>query len=196
MQLVSGLNMIDQMATSAKPTVGTPWKEQLAALIRHQPFKWLMASGIRLFVPGHRVGVALVAFNAEDEVLLLRHVFHPETPWGLPGGWLGRNESPAEGVARELREETGLSAIIGPPALVKHRKGPSHLIMAYLGWVEPGPVKLSAEILELRWFQPAQLPTPVLPFTRQAIQAAQSMARAYLQPVPSLAASSNLGDNT
>ncbi len=190
-----GLNMTDQSATSPQPTVGTPWKEQLAALIRLQPVKWLMAGGVRLVVPSHRIGVALVAFNEEDELLLLRHVFHPETPWGLPGGWLGRHESPADGLVRELREETGLTVTIGPPALVTHQPGPSHLIMAYLGTVQPGPITLSAEILEARWFALSDLPAGTHPFTRQAARAAQPLRQLGRRPSSELAALTNLGDN-
>lgn len=184
--------MINQSATNTPAAVGTPWKEQLAALVRHRPFNWLLAGAVRLVVPSHRIGVALVAFNAEDELLLLRHVFHPQVPWGLPGGWLNRNEAPADGLARELREETGLRATIGPPLTVAHFAAPSHMVMVYLGWVEPGPVKLSAEILEARWFALSQLPRPEHPLTRQAVRAAQKVRPLF--PAP-LATSPNLVDN-
>lgn len=187
--------MINQPATSTKPAAGTPWKEQLAALIRHQPFRWLMAGAVRLVVPSHRIGVALVAFNAEGEVLLLRHVFHPEIPWGLPGGWLTRNENPVAGLIREVREETGLEATVGPPALIAHRKNPSHLAMAYLGWVKPGPLTLSAEILEARWFSLSDLPQPEHPLTRQAASAAEPLRALHPRPMTGLAAQSDLGDN-
>lgn len=187
--------MIDQPATRIKPIVGTPWKEQLAALIRYQPFRWLMAGGVRLVVPSHRLGVALVAFNSEDELLLLRHVFHPDVPWGLPGGWLGRNESPTGGLIRELREETGLAVTVGPPVVVAHHQDPSHMVMVYLGWVQPGPVTLSAEILEARWFPLGHLPQPQHPLTQHAIQAAQPLRAIYPRPAFGVADPADLGDN-
>jgi ADP-ribose pyrophosphatase YjhB (NUDIX family) len=34
--------------------------------------------------------------------------------WELPGGRLDRNESLEHGLAREIREETSLSAVVGP----------------------------------------------------------------------------------
>ena len=83
------------------------WKESVARLVRRQPFRRMLAWGVRIVVPRQRVGVSLVAFNTDEEVFLLRHVFHTAIPWGLPGGWLARDEAPARGVARELREETG-----------------------------------------------------------------------------------------
>ena len=83
------------------------WKESVARLVRRQPFRRMLARGVRIVVPRQRVGVSLVAFNTDEEVFLLRHVFHTAIPWGLPAGWLARDEAPARGVARELREETG-----------------------------------------------------------------------------------------
>ncbi len=62
---------------------------------------------------------------------MLRHVFHPAWPWGLPGGWLKRNEAPEEGALRELKEETGLTAVIGPSILVSHGDHPVHTGIAY-----------------------------------------------------------------
>jgi ADP-ribose pyrophosphatase YjhB (NUDIX family) len=145
------------------------WKEGVARLTQRWPFSDLMAWGVRLIVPRQRVGVALVAFNSKEEVLLLRHVFHIGTPWGLPGGWLGRNEAPADGLARELREETGRAVAIGPPIHVAYETRPPHLILAYLGWLEPGAMCFNAEIVEARWFATDELPRPLWPFTEKAI---------------------------
>ena len=47
------------------------WKESVARLVRRQPFRGMMAWGVRAVVPRQRVGVALVAFNADEEVFLL-----------------------------------------------------------------------------------------------------------------------------
>lgn len=187
--------MIDQPVITATQSLAAPWKEQLAALTRFRPFRWAMVAGVGMAVPRQRVGAALVAFNAKGEVLLLRHTFHPGVPWGLPGGWMGRNESPAEGLARELFEETGLRATIGPPVLVTHRKRPSCLTLAFLGSVEPGPATLSMEILELRWFPPGETPQPERPFTRQAIDAARNVMAGTSAPVAPLATAPDLGDN-
>ncbi len=159
-------------------------KEGLARLMRRPPLNGLMAWGVRLFVPRQRVGVALVTFNAKEEVLLLRHVFHAANPWGLPGGWLGRNESPGDGVAREMREETGLDVLLGPPVYAARENPPSHIIMAYLGWLLPGEMAFSAEIHEARWFALDRLPRPLWPFTEKAIAAGLKQFRLMPAPVP------------
>jgi ADP-ribose pyrophosphatase YjhB (NUDIX family) len=153
------------------------WKEGVARLARRQPFSGLMAWGVRLAIPRQRVGVALVAFNSKEEVLLLRHVFHAGTPWGLPGGWLGRNEAPVDGLARELREETGQAAVIGPPIHVAYETRPPHLILAYLGWIQPGAMRFNAEVVEAQWFAVDEMPRPLWPFTEKAIAMGLEMFR-------------------
>lgn len=130
-----------------------------------------MLWGIRLIVPRQRLGVTMVALDEQSRVLLLRHVFHPEYPWGLPGGWLGRNEAPAEGVMRELWEETGLTAVLGPTLLVRREDHPPHIGIAYLGYIQPGTITLSNEIIEAAWFDADDLP-PLYPFMADAIQTA------------------------
>lgn len=140
-----------------------------------------MALGIRLVVPRQRIGVALVAFNPNEEVLLLRHVFHAGPAWGLPGGWLGRNEAPVNGLARELREETGRQALIGPPIHVAHETRPPHLVMAYLGWLQPGTMRFNAEIMEARWFATDDLPRPLWPFTEKVIAMGLDLQRMISQ---------------
>lgn len=158
--------------------VADAWKEGVARLVRRRPFNSFLAWGVRTFVPRQRVGVALVAFNANEEVLLLRHVFHTSTPWGLPGGWLSRDEAPAAGLARELREETGLEALIGPVVCAEHQAEPPHIVLAFLGSVHPGPMVFSGEILDGGWFHLERLPHPLWPFTERAIAAALPLFRA------------------
>ena len=162
--------------------VADEWKERITRLVQRPPFNTLLVWGVRLMVPRQRVGVALVAFNANEEVFLLRHVFHTVTPWGLPGGWLERDEAPTAGLARELREETGLEVAMGPVIAVSHEKHPPHIVLAYLGWIQPGPVRYSGEVFEGRWFGLEHLPQPMWPFADQAITTALPVFRTL--PLP------------
>jgi ADP-ribose pyrophosphatase YjhB (NUDIX family) len=146
------------------------WKKLAARLVRWRIVQRLMSLAIRVVVPRHRMGVSLVALDEEGKILMLRHVFHPHAPWGLPGGWMGRGETPRACVLRELKEETGLAATLGPVVLVERDPKPDHLILVYMGRVRRAPISPSPEILEAAWFLPDALPEPLYPFTRLAIQ--------------------------
>ena len=129
-----------------------------------------MRLGIWVVVPRHQMGVG---FNNEGQILLLRHVFHPKTPWGIPGGWLNRNESPAECALRELWEETGITtAELGPVVHISREGPPPQIVVSYVASIEEDPVRLSSEILEWAWFDPDVLPEPLLPFIKISIQKA------------------------
>jgi ADP-ribose pyrophosphatase YjhB (NUDIX family) len=127
---------------------------------------------VQMIVPKHRTGVAFVAFDDEDRILMLKHVFHPGAPWGIPGGWLAKGESPAECALRELKEETGLIGELGGAVYLSHEPIPPHIGIAFSGRVQPGPISLSDEIIEARWFQQSELPRPLMPFVEHAIQQA------------------------
>jgi ADP-ribose pyrophosphatase YjhB (NUDIX family) len=51
------------------------------------------------------VGIGAVVFNARDELLLIER---PSHTWLYPTGWADVGYSPAQVVAKEVREETGL----------------------------------------------------------------------------------------
>ncbi|MCA9875063.1 MAG: NUDIX domain-containing protein [Anaerolineales bacterium] len=147
------------------------WKQRLAGLMRWPLMKRLMDLGIRLFIPKRPVGVSLVLLDEDGRVLLLRHVFHPYLPWALPGGWLKRHETPQIGVLRELREETGLTAVLGPVLAIDDVPHPNHVGIIFLGIPQPGAITLNGEILEADWFRPDDLPD-ILPFQQRAIATA------------------------
>ncbi len=148
------------------------WRRAVARVVKIPFVNYLMAWGIRLVVPRQRIGVTLVAQDEEGRVLLLHHVFHPSMPWGLPGGWLNRHEDPAKGIVRELKEETGLTAVPHAILHIQKNNSPAHLDIYYLGHVQPGPITLSAEILEAAWFPIDNLPDSLSPVTRKVIEAA------------------------
>lgn len=133
-------------------------------------------------MPRHRIGIAVVVLNDEGRVLMLKHVFHPYAPWGLPGGWLDRGESPRRGALRELREETGLSARLGPVLHITRQTEPDAVNIAFMACDLEGELHLSSEILEARWFAPDALPEPLFVFTRDAIDAAVASQAVHMGP--------------
>ncbi len=118
----------------------TRLKRSMAGLVRWRPSRWLLRLAVRLFAPQHRVGVSVIVINTDQQILLLKHVYHPTLPWGPPGGWLDKGEDPRTGAARELREETGITAEIGPLLLLEHQTPPDHIGIAYLAQL-PSPAQ-------------------------------------------------------
>ena len=153
------------------------WKQKIARLMRLPYLHGFLVWGMKLLVPRQRIGVSMIALDEAERVFLLKHVFHPNVPWGPPGGWLGRNEAPAKGVLRELYEETGLTAVIGPVVHMDLEGDPLHIAIAYLAYIRPGAISLSSEILEAQWFPWHKLPQPLYPFTEQAIRSAVQFHR-------------------
>ena len=145
----------------AKGLRKAPW---LAALLRYL---------YRLILPRFSAGVVGVILNANDEVLLVEHVFHPQYPWGLPGGWLGANEHPDEALKRELREEADLEIEVANLLLVESVRHFRHLDIAYLCQTEHKVGDLSAELLDFRWVALDGLPTEMAPFHRAALAEAK-----------------------
>jgi ADP-ribose pyrophosphatase YjhB (NUDIX family) len=159
-----------------------PLSRRLAALAQSAPWLVRLAySGYKRLQPRFTVGVVGVVFNLKGEVLLAEHVLHPIHPWGLPGGWINRNEQPHEAVTREIQEELSLKTTV-EALLLSEITFPRHLDYAYLCGTQDGDSvgHLSGELLSYGWFDPAQTP-PLLIFHRRAIASALAMRRQQLQ---------------
>lgn len=89
--------------------------------------------------------------------------------WAFPGGKLREDESPEEGLRREVREETGLAVEVVRPVLTRtfEWNGESKFGVASLcrltDGAEPEAVELSDEHRAYRWVEPeavSELETP------------------------------------
>ena len=83
--------------------------------------------------------------------------------WGLPGGYVEPNESPAETAVRETLEETALSVDVRQLVGVYTRKpgehGPHCLVVhLYLCAEHGGTLEASREGTELRYWHPEDVP--------------------------------------
>ncbi len=122
--------------------------------------------------PRFTAGVVGVVYNDSAQILIVEHVFHPGNAWGLPGGWLGARETPAEGLRRELREELGLEVeILLPLAVETGDYAKTHLDIAYLCRAVGDVKMLSYELLSYRWIPPESMPR-LLRFHTLAVEAA------------------------
>lgn len=81
------------------------------------------------------VAVGGIVFDPEGRVLLVERAKPPGVgQWSVPGGRLEGNETLAQAVAREVREETGLVVEVGPLSCVVERMGDDfhYVILDYL----------------------------------------------------------------
>jgi len=149
--------------------------QSLASVIRRFPgLLTIPYHTYRFFQPKYSVGVVGVVFNEVGQVLLVEHVFHAQHPWGLPGGWIGRNEDPDRAVEREFREELELD-VQAEHLLLTERTQPNHLDIAFRCNSAGQIGTLSYELLGYDWFSLDDLPT-MYPFQKLAITAAVEQA--------------------
>jgi 8-oxo-dGTP diphosphatase len=100
------------------------------------------------------VGVNGVITNAAGEALLFKHAYR-KTPWGMPGGWLG-HERPADGLIREVREESGLEIAVDRVADAWYEKnvyGVHVYCIVLIGRVVGGAFRPSAEVSQCGYFR-------------------------------------------
>jgi len=139
---------------------------------------WLVEMSLRLWrlqQPKVTLGAVGILFDAEGRVLLVEHTLHPQTPWGLPGGWVNRGEEPAAAVRRELQEELSINVIVGQVILIGV-PFPNHLDTAFLCHTDDSVGTLSFELLDYGWFHLDELPR-LLSFHYAALQQALTLTQ-------------------
>jgi len=158
------------------PTMKRAKRDRLAQALKRVP--WLVEAVImamRWTQAHYTAGVVGVVLNTRGEVLLVEHVLHPNCPWGLPGGWMGRREDPATTLKRELQEELGLEVQIIRPLLIQNDFSRiNHLDIAFLCEAANNVSQLSRELLDYRWLTADQAP-PLKPFHAAALAAAATV---------------------
>jgi ADP-ribose pyrophosphatase YjhB (NUDIX family) len=126
-----------------------------------------------------RASVSALVLNADTRLLLQRRSDNGR--WGLPGGSVEIGESVADAIRREVLEETGLDTAVvrligvySDPALqvVRYRDGNvvHYVSLCFLCRVSGGQLRTCEETLELGFFDPAAIPSDVLPMHRIRIQ--------------------------
>ena len=113
------------------------------------------------------VGVGAIVFDDAGRVLLVRRGKPPDAGrWSVPGGKLERSETLVQGVAREVREETGLVVEVGALACVVERIDDPHhhfVILDYFARVIGGTLAAASDVTDVRFADDAEL--SALPLT-------------------------------
>lgn len=142
---------------------------RVAEILQHVPwFVRLMTHVYRLGRPHFTAGVIGVVINPHGQILLVEHVFHPDYPWGMPGGWVDRRETMEESLKRELREELELDVEIETVLTIRNSVVHHyHIDIFYLCRPLNNVGSLSSELLSYQWVSPHDLPP--LHSTQQAV---------------------------
>jgi ADP-ribose pyrophosphatase YjhB (NUDIX family) len=155
-----------------KPT----FAQRVALYLRQVPGILFIGNVLwRLVQPRFTVGAVGVVFDSNGGVLLAAHAFHTKHTWGLPGGWVDRNEDPAVTVRREMMEELSLAVEVGP-VLLAERPYRNHIDLAFLCRAHGIPGQLNYEVTECAWFKQDELPE-ILDVHRRAIIRARELMR-------------------
>lgn len=113
------------------------------------------------------VGVGAVILR-NQEVLIVRRANPPlQGEWSIPGGALDLGEKLRDGVAREVREETGLDVEVGPVLDVfdsifpdsEGRTQYHYVLIDYLCHPRAGTLAAASDASEVRWTRPEELPS-------------------------------------
>src|SRR5258706_16399114 len=116
------------------------------------------------------IGVAGVLFDDSGRILLLRHRFWAEGSWGLPGGYVKRGERLEDSLAREVREETGLS--IRVDSVLRIVSGYRLRVeILFRGTITGGQLVLdSGEVIDAKFFEGEGVAEGLLPSHHEHIQ--------------------------
>lgn len=118
------------------------------------------------------VTAGAMVFDDEGRILLLEHVFRPDSRWGIPGGFLSKGEQPEAALRRELQEEVALEVSDVQFLFARTLPKPRQVEIYFLCKPESVPVPSSFEIMKAGWFAVDDLPADLSKDQRQIIKRA------------------------
>jgi ADP-ribose pyrophosphatase YjhB (NUDIX family) len=171
------------MRNRPRPTL--PWgvKVWLLGVWRRLPgglqgaIEWLL-------LPKFLVGAVAVVIDDSGSVLLFRHTYRNDYPWGLPGGWIKASEEPTDAIEREVLEESGLLIKALHPLVVGGDRDLRRLDLIFLCQLVGGTFQQSAEVSDAGFFELSALPGRVEPFHVQVADYAIRVLAGEVQGYP------------
>src|SRR5260370_3631777 len=127
---------------------------------------------VRLGQRGFTVTAGELIFDDEGRILLLEHVFRPDSGWGIPGGFIGKGEQPEAALRRELREEIGLEVSDVELLFVRALPKPKQIEVYFRARPIGQAVPCSFEIKRAEWFSTEDLNCDLSRDQRQIIKRA------------------------
>ncbi len=106
-------------------------------------------------------GCVCIVRDPQGRILLVKPRYR--LAWGLPGGFMRKDEQPPQAVSRELREEIGVELKFDQPIGSYVQDHQRHIEYVFTIVLDAGQaarvVRSSAELSQLGWYDPADLPT-------------------------------------
>jgi len=126
------------------------------------------------------IGIFALIFQGREHVLLGRR--RDYDVWNLPGGGLRQGEAVAEGIVREVKEETGLIVDVERLVGVYSKPYKNEVVLTFVCHRMSGELRPTEEATEWRYFSVDELPRNLLPKHRERIlDAARHQAPAILR---------------
>ena len=116
------------------------------------------------------VTAGAMIFDEEGRILLLDHVFRPDSGWGIPGGFLTRGEQPEAALRRELKEEIGIEVEAVELLFARTLIKPRQIEICFRARAIGRPQPCSFEIRSAEWFSVDDLPPELSQDQRRLIQ--------------------------
>lgn len=107
---------------------------------------------VRLGAAKVTCGACAVIQDGRGRVLLAHHTYRRRA-WGLPGGLIRRGEQPCETIERELREELGVRAEVGPLLYAETCLPTRHLTLYYRATMRSVPREDGVELDSIHYAQ-------------------------------------------
>ncbi len=132
------------------------------------------------------VAIAAIVYDAQGRVLLVERGKPPgEGLWTVPGGRLEATETLAQGVAREVREETGMIVEVGALACVVERIGDDHhfVILDYVARAIGGELAAGSDARAAKWVDEGELQKlPLTEGLQEVLARARTSHAAWFSP--------------
>lgn len=130
----------------------------------------------------------LVLTDTLGRALLL---WQPRLMYGLPGGIVEPDETPAQAAVREAKEEIGVEIALEYLIGMYHVYGggkPEQISFVFAAHVVSGEPHVAEprEVVRLEWVAPSQLPSPILNDARVALPDFWAEARGVVRTIERL----------
>ena len=137
----------------------------------HDPPRLVCTSCRFVFYLDPKVAVGAIC-RQDGKIVMLRRAIEPAYgKWVFPGGYVDRGETLEEAALREAREEIGAEIRLTRLVNVYSYAGRPVVVVVYEAEVVGGDIRVGEEALEVRSFEPAEIPWDGLAFrsTREAL---------------------------